>query len=101
MHAGVNYVQVQPGKMDEAVSIWQNFVSPAARLQKGFRGALMLTDHSTSKAIVIGLWETEADVPATNEPAGYYQEQVAKFAGVIAGPPVRDVYEVNNIQLSL
>ena len=101
MHAGVNYVQVQPGKMDEAVSIWQNSVLPASRLQKGFKGALMLTDHSTSKVIMIGLWETEADVPATNETASFYQEQVAKLAGVIAGPPVRDVYEINNIQLSL
>ncbi len=100
MHAGVNYVQIQPGKIDEAVSIWQNSVLPATSLQKGAKGSLILIDRSTGKAIFIGLWETEADIPATDESSGYYQQQVAKFADIFAGPPVRDVCEIK-MQLSL
>ena len=54
----------------------------------------MLTDRSRDKAIAIGLWETEADIPATDKAGEYYQEQIAKVAQLIAGPPVREIYEV-------
>jgi heme-degrading monooxygenase HmoA len=94
MHAGVNYLQVQPGKMDEVVSIFRDSVIPASRPQKGFKGVFVLTDRSTDRAIAIGLWETEADLPAVDETGGYYQEQIAKLAQLIASPPVRELYEV-------
>jgi hypothetical protein len=42
----------------------------------------------------ITLWETEADLMA-GETSGVYGEQVAKFAGIIAAPPVREAYEVS------
>ncbi len=98
MHAGVNYLQVQPGKMNEAIAIFLDSVVPAASQQQGNRGAILLTDPNTNKAIAVGLWDTEADAAAviTN---GWYQEQVAKLTDVIAGPPVREVYEVSVRQI--
>ncbi len=94
MHAGVNYLQVQPGKMDEMVSIFRDSVLPASRSQPGFNGACMLTDRSRDKAIAIGLWETEAAIPAVDKAGGYYQEQIAKFAQLLVGSPVREIYAV-------
>ncbi len=94
MHAGVNYVQIQPGKMNEAIAIHRDSVVPAASQRQGNRGGLLLTDPNTGKAIVIGLWETEADIP-TGEAGGWYQEQVSKSAQLRAGPVVRELYEVS------
>jgi len=94
MHARVVTVQIQPGKIDEAVSIYRDSVMPAAKQQKGFKGAFLLTDRNTGKGVSVALWETEADLKA-GEASGYYQEQIAKFGGVFAGPPAREHYEVS------
>ena len=93
MHAAVIYFQIQPGKANEAATIFRDSVVPAARQQQGHSRAILLSDPNTDKAIAIGLWETEADAAAVSN-SGWYQEQVAKFASVFAGPPVREVYEV-------
>jgi heme-degrading monooxygenase HmoA len=80
--------------MEEAVGIYRDSVVPAAKQQKGFKGALLLTDPNTGKGISIALWETEADMQA-GEASGYFQEQIAKFAAVFAAPPVTEHYEVS------
>src|SRR5215210_7367254 len=94
MNARVVSIQIQPGKTNEAVSIYQDSVVPAAKQQKGFKSALLLTDSTTGKGFSITLWETEADMTAS-EASGYYQAQIAKFGGVFAAPPVREQYEVS------
>lgn len=96
MHARVVIVQLTPGRTDQAISIFQESVLPAARAQRGFGGAYLLTDRRTGKFMSLSFWETEADLNAS-ETNGYYQEQIAKFAGVgvFAGAPVRETYEVS------
>ena len=93
MHAQVVRVQVQPGKADEAIAIFRDSVVPAARQQKGFMNSYLLIDRSTNRGIGLSLWESEADVAALAQ-SGFYQEQIAKFAAIFAGPPEREVYEV-------
>jgi heme-degrading monooxygenase HmoA len=95
MYARATTAQVQPGKMDEFVSIFLDSVLPAARQQKGYKGGLVLTNPDTGKAEIIALWETEADM-TTGEGSGYYREQVAKVAHTLAGSPAREAYKVNN-----
>ena len=96
MHARVTFVQIAPGKLDEAVDRYRDSVLPAAEQQKGFKGLylLTLTDRSVGKGISITLWETEADMLA-GENSGYYQQQLAKFKDVFGAPPVREAYEVS------
>ena len=94
MQAAVNYLQIQPGKMNEAIAILRDYVIPAAGQQRGYRGSILLTDANTDKAIAIALRETEADTTAVIA-SGQYQEQVAKLRDVLAGPPIREVYEVS------
>ena len=93
MFAQVSKVQIQPGKIDEAIGIFQDSVLPVVKEQKGFKKFYLLVDRSGDKLIVANFWETEADVAALLE-SGFYREQVAKFAAVFAGPPQREVYEV-------
>ena len=93
MHAQVVRVQIQPGKVDEAVDIYKNAVLPAAREQKGFKSAYLLLDREANRGIGFSLWEMKADVDALMA-SGFYREQIAKFAAVFAAPPEREVFEV-------
>lgn len=93
MYAQAVRVQIQPGRIDEAISIFGDSVAPAAREQKGFKSAYLLIDRETNRGIGFSLWETEADVAALST-SGFYREQIGKFAAVFAGPPEREVYEV-------
>ena len=93
MYARVTLVQVLPGKADEAIGIFRDSVVPAAKEQKGHRGHYLLTERKSGKSISISLWETEADM-TTGESSGHCQQQLAKFKGIFAAPPVREEYEV-------
>ena len=87
MHAGFNYRQVPPERMDEAIRTYRDSTLPAVRSHQGFKGALILADRNASKIIAIGLFDTEADLRARTP---------TTFADPVAGgPPVREVYEVS------
>lgn len=94
MFARLTIVQVKIGNLDETVKIFKEGVIPAAKSQKGYRGAYLLTDHKTGKGISLTLWDSEGDAIA-NEQSGYYQEQVSRFKGFFTAPPVREGYEVS------
>jgi heme-degrading monooxygenase HmoA len=94
MFARLTIVQVKIGNLDETVKIFEEGVIPAAKSQKGYRGAYLFTDHKTGKGISLTLWDSEGDAIA-NEQSGYYQEQIARFKGFFTAPPVREGYEVS------
>ena len=94
MLARVTIVQVDLNKFDETIGIYRDSVIPAAKSQKGYRGAYLLTDRKTGKGISITLWDSEEDAIA-NEQSGYYQEQLGKFKDFFTAPPVREGYEVS------
>ena len=87
MHAGFNYRQVPPERMDEALRTYRDSTLPAVRSHQGFKGALILADRNASKIIAIGLFETEAYLRLRTPPT---------FVDPIAGgSPVREFYEVS------
>ena len=92
MYARVTLAQLQPGKVDELLQFLRDNVVPAAQAQHGFKGLLLLTDETTNKGIALCLWETEADLVASD---GYYTVQLARGAHFFAAPPVRETYQVN------
>ncbi len=94
MFARLTTVQTKIDKTDETIKLFEESVIPAAKSQKGFRGAYLLTDRKTGKGISIALWDSEEDAIA-NEQSGYYQEQLNKFKDCFAAPPVREGYEVS------
>ena len=94
MHARVVTVQLQPGKRDDAVTIYRDFVLPAARRQRGFKGALLLTDPNTGKTVSVTFWETEVDMAAGRR-SGFVREQIAKLEPVLtSAPSVTENFEV-------
>ena len=94
MFARFTIVQSAKDKIDEVIKLYEDSVVPAAKSQKGYRGAYLFTDRQTGKGYSISLWDTEEDAIA-NEQSGYYKEQVGKFAEYFTGPPVQEGYEVS------
>ena len=94
MHVRAVTVQMQPGKTQEAINIYRDAIVTAAKAQKGFRGAYLMTDASSRKALSITVWELEADMVA-GETSGYYQEQIGKLSGLFAGSPTMEHYELS------
>jgi heme-degrading monooxygenase HmoA len=94
MNARIVLGQVQIDKNDEAVGVYRESIVPAAKEQKGYKNAFLLTDPQTGKFISITIWETEADMNA-GENSGYYQEQLGKIGAFFASPPSMEHYEVS------
>jgi len=93
MFARMTLIQVEPEKIDDAVEIYKKSVVPEAKKQKGYRGACVLVDPKSGKCISVTFWRTEKDAIA-NEESLYYQEQLVKFLNLLAGPMIREGYEV-------
>jgi heme-degrading monooxygenase HmoA len=69
-------------------------IVPAAQQQPGFKGFVVLADRHSNKGIAYSIWESEAALQAT-EASHFYQGQIAKLSGVMAMPPVRELYELS------
>jgi len=87
-------LQIQPGKMDEAIRVYRDSVVPASREQKGCRSMQLLTDAASGKCVSISIWDSEANQKAS-EDNGYMQQQIAKFSDFMAGLPVHESYKVS------
>ena len=94
MFARAVNIQFQAGKVEEASRIVKDVIVPAMKKLRGFKEQLLFTQHDTGKGMSINLWETEADLTAF-ETSPLYRELMGKLAGVLAGPPAGERYEVS------
>ena len=94
MFARLMVAQMKVDKMDDGRKVYAESIIPAAKSQKGYRGAYLLSDRKTGKAVSITLWDSEEDAIA-NEQSGYLQEQVGKLKEFLTATPVREGYEVS------
>lgn len=94
MFARVTFTQVDLNKFDETIGLYRDSVIPAAKSQKDYRGAYLLTDRKTGKGISMTIWDSEEEA-IVNEQSGYYQAQLGKFKDFFTAPPVREGYEVS------
>jgi heme-degrading monooxygenase HmoA len=85
---------MKPDLIDETVKLFEDSVIPAAKSQKGFREAYLLSDSKSGNRVSITFWDSEEEAIA-NEQSGYYQDQVNKFKEYFTAPPVREGYEVS------
>jgi heme-degrading monooxygenase HmoA len=94
MHARMLKMQVKPERIDEAARIFAEDVIHGCRGQTGYRGAYFLVDRKLGECVPVTLWETEADMVATEENR-FFQTQLMKFLGLFHHALVRDSYEVS------
>ena len=98
MFARVTTLQLQPGKLDEFLRVFQDSIAPVAAAQPGFGGITLMNDSQLGKVVAFGLWDSEADLLASER--SYYQTKLAEVSGLLAGPPLRESYEVS-VQVEL
>ena len=94
MRARVTFTQLSPDKFAEMGATYCESTVPTARQAPGKQGLLLLTGKTAGKGSAVSLWETEADLLASESESGYYQEQLAKYEPFFTVPPVRESYEV-------
>ena len=94
MHARVVTGQFEPDKMEEAIQIYRDSIMPVTKQQKGFKGAIFLTDKDTHKSISITLWETQEDL-REGMTSGYYREQSGKLIDIQELSPDMEQFEVS------
>jgi quinol monooxygenase YgiN len=80
--------------MDEGIKIFRDAVMPQQKQQPGYKGALLLVDRATGKAMVFSLWQTEAEMKAS-EQNDHYRKQIAKFAHLFTAPSTQEVFGVS------
>jgi len=94
MYARLTSMDIKVDRIDDGIRIYEKSVIPAAKLQKGFLGAYLLSDRKTGKALSLTFWKTEEHAMA-NERNRYYQEQLVKFLDLFKSQPIREGFEVS------
>jgi heme-degrading monooxygenase HmoA len=93
MFARMLRMQVKPERIEEAARLFAGDVVPGCRAQAGYRGAYFLVDRKLGECVPVTLWETEADMLATEENR-FFQQQLMKFLGLFHHGLFREAYEV-------
>jgi heme-degrading monooxygenase HmoA len=78
--------------MDEAIALFEDSVAPAIHGWSGLQLGRLLINRAGNKIMAVSFWDSQAD-EASLQSSGPYQEQVAKFGALFAGPPEVEVYE--------
>lgn len=94
MHARVVTVMVRSGRTEGVIEIFRDALVPLLRAQPGFCGARLLTDADSGKGLMVTLWDSEAQLRAS-EASGFFREQLARFQPVLSAPPSAERYEVS------
>ncbi len=104
MHARVTSIRWPIGMkvegMDKAVQVVRNQIMPFARQLQGFKGFLGLSRGA--EIILLSLWETEADLQASevSHYAEYLKDKHAPLVRLRSTPLWLQDYEVFSLELS-
>jgi quinol monooxygenase YgiN len=93
MHARIGTLYPRPGHFDHVLRVLHDTVFPAARREQGFNGMLVMNNRQAGKVVGITLWESEADMRAS-EASEYMQDQVSRVITHLRRPPEFEAYEI-------
>ena len=94
MFARVVSAEFRSDKLNEMMDIWKDKDIPLMESVKGYRGAYLLTDRATSKAISITLWDSEEDAIPDGKSA-LHNKQLNMFKDLMIGEAIHQRYEVS------
>ena len=95
MYASVTAGEIQPGKMDEYLSIYRGSVMPVISELPGVKHLFVLTDAETNKGMTVAIYETKDDAERTQN-SGDYQKIIGMMIGTIVPESIsRKGYEVS------
>lgn len=93
MFARVTTVHGTPEKLDDGARMVQEQMMPLLQQQHGFKGAYLLVDRASGRALGITLWETREAMAASDTVTSPLRAQAGQAAGSDA-PPAAEMYEV-------
>jgi hypothetical protein len=94
MYARVTKSSANPDEVEKGLAILREKVVPTVKMQKGFKGYLLLGDRVIGKSLAISLWETEADRDATGQGSAYFEQIMPFLAELEMSDMVIENYEV-------
>jgi len=77
----LNMVHGSPDKLDNVVKFMEKQVLPALRTQKGYRAAVMNVNRTTGRSTVSTIWDTMADLEASESAVSSLRRDAADAAG--------------------
>ncbi|MFH1037985.1 MAG: antibiotic biosynthesis monooxygenase [PVC group bacterium] len=92
MYAQLITISIKPDKIDEFRELYEEYINPEIKVQKGYRNFYLLIDRERSKAISVTIWESRKDAEASEE-VNLYLEQRASYP-LYREAPVREGFEV-------
>jgi heme-degrading monooxygenase HmoA len=90
VYARVTVVQGSPDHTEKGIDSFNSEVVPAAKAVDGYKGAFLLADRDTGKAIGITLWDTEDAMRRGAEAVASAREATIKALGGTV-PPVEEL----------
>jgi heme-degrading monooxygenase HmoA len=88
MHARMSTLELDPARVDEAVSQFEEQDLPSFRDMDGFKGFTMFVDRSSGKVIGTAYWASEEAMAASEEPVKEVRERFADTGGARGTPQV-------------
>ena len=64
----VNRRKIQPGKLDEAIRLFNDSIIPTVRDRKGNVSAWLLTDAASSEIVAVAFWASDEEMMAEEPP---------------------------------
>jgi len=92
MYAQIISISIKPDKIDEFQELYEEYINPEIKTQKGYKNFYLLIDRENSKALSITLWDSQVDAEASEE-VNLYLEQRASYP-LYSESPVREGFEV-------
>jgi hypothetical protein len=93
MYARVMSAKVEPGQVEALLRALRESVVPCASEQRGYQGAFGLLDHSSSRGMLVTLWDSASDLEMT-ERGGCLGSQLAEVSAFLDGPAISETFEV-------
>lgn len=96
MYARVTTFQPRPDLIDKTVTNFREQILPAVKNQKGFKGTLLLVDRKAGRTVGITLWESEADLKASEGRSDEDRVQAAKDL-TVSSPGTVEHFEIADL----
>jgi hypothetical protein len=89
--ARVHHAEAVPERVPDVVHLFENVVMHASTSQHGFQGILLAVDRERGHGMSISFWSNQQDM-IVSERSGYLDDQVARVATYLIGPPTAEVF---------
>jgi hypothetical protein len=94
MYASVTTGKIQPGKVEEYLTIYRESVKPVMEKIPGLKHVYGLADPETGEGMTIGLYETKADAERTQASGDYQKVAMMLASTLVLESLARKGYEV-------